>query len=121
MLPVEYPACADSTIKELLAMEKSAIPTYKGQEGWPKSVILSESEMNLTEKINFDVETGSQILSTEDPGVTYSLQEEGGVERITRYLKAQWDATTLHFKTKLVISKEEDFFGPGVTTAPVHR
>lgn len=114
VLPVEYPACADSTIKALLAAEKSAVPTYDGQEGWPRSMILSGTEMDPTEKINFNFETGSRFLPTEDPGVTYSLQEEGGVERVTRYLKARWNAATLHFKTKLVISKEEDFFGPGV-------
>lgn len=114
VLPVEYPACADSTIKALLAAEKSAVPTYDGQEGWPRSMILSGTEMDPTEKINFNFETGSRFLPTEDPGVTYSMQEEGGVERVTRYLKARWNAATLHFKTKLVISKEEDFFGPGV-------
>ena len=26
----------------------------------------------------------------------------------------RWNATTLHFRNKLVISREEDFFGPGV-------
>ena len=127
VLPVEYPACADSTITALLFAEKSAVPTYDGQEGWPRSIVLSEmNEESGTETVvsgsgmkderifDSNVRTGSRFLPTEDPGVTYSLQEEGGVERITRYLKAQWDATTLHFKTKLVISREEDFFGPGV-------
>ena len=46
VLPVEYPACADSTIKALLAAEKSAVPTYDGQEGWPRSMILSGTEMD---------------------------------------------------------------------------
>ena len=76
VLPVEYPACADSTIKALLAAEKSAVPTYDGQEGWPRSMILSGTEMDPTEKINFNFETGSRFLPTEDPGVTYSLQED---------------------------------------------
>ena len=56
----------------------------------------------------------TERLFTDDPGITYSLLEENGVDHISQYLKDRWNATTLHFRNKLVISREEDFFGPGV-------
>lgn len=110
VLPVEYPAFSDSIVKALLESEAPAVPVHEEQKGWPRSFALPEKK-TMDGMLSG---TDGQVLPTEDPGIIYSLREEGGVERITQYLKARWDAATLHFKTKLVLSKEQDFFGPGV-------
>ena len=104
VLPVEYPAFGEETVEALLKAEQAAVPVYEGQDGWPRSVVPGEK----------DTKAGQDRILVEDPGVCYSLLDAGGIERVSAYLKARWDAATLHFKTKLVISKEEDFFGPGV-------
>lgn len=114
VLPVEYPAFADKTLEQLLVCEHSAVPVYEEQPGWPRSIVM---DADLDEQQNVeDLWTQSNIehLFANDPGITYSLLEENGVDHISQYLKDRWNATTLHFRNKLVISREEDFFGPGV-------
>lgn len=114
VLPVEYPAFADKTLEQLLVCEHSAVPVYEEQPGWPRSIVM---DADLDEPQNAEDlldTTNVEHLFTDDPGITYSLLEENGVDHISQYLKDRWNATTLHFRNKLVISREEDFFGPGV-------
>ena len=114
VLPVEYPAFADKTLEQLLVCEHSAVPVYEEQPGWPRSIVM---DADLDEPQNAEdcwIQPNVEHLFTDDPGITYSLLEENGVDHISQYLKDRWNATTLHFRNKLVISREEDFFGPGV-------
>ena len=114
VLPVEYPAFADKTLEQLLDCEHSAVPVYKEQPGWPRSIVL---DVDLDEQQNVKdlwTQPNTERSFADDPGITYSLLEENGVDHISQYLKDRWNATTLHFRNKLVISREEDFFGPGV-------
>ena len=104
VLPVEYPAFSNETLEQLLACEHAAVPVYQEQMGWPRSIVLDA---------DFDGQNAEHLF-TDNPGVTYSLLEENGIDRISQYLKDRWNANTLHFRNKLVISREEDFFGPGV-------
>ena len=115
VLPVEYPAFADKTLERLLDCERSAVPVYEEQPGWPRSIVM---DADLDEQQNAEdlwTQPNAERLFTDDPGITYSLLEENGVDHISQYLKDRWNATTLHFRNKLVISREEDFFGPGVS------
>ncbi len=112
VLPVEYPAFSNETLEQLLACEHAAVPVYQEQMGWPRSIVLDA---------DFDGQTiedlwlqNAEHLFIDDPGITYSLLEENGIDLISQYLKDRWNANTLHFRNKLVISREEDFFGPGV-------
>ena len=114
VLPVEYPAFADKTLELLLDCEHSAVPVYEEQPGWPRSIVM---DADLDEQQNVEdlwTQSNTEHLFANDPGITYSLGEENGVDHISQYLKDRWNATTLHFRNKLVISREEDFFGPGV-------
>lgn len=114
VLPVEYPAFADKTLELLLDCEHSAVPVYEEQPGWPRSIVM---DADLDEQQNVEdlwTQSSTEHLFANDPGITYSLLEENGVDHISQYLKDRWNATTLHFRNKLVISREEDFFGPGV-------
>lgn len=54
------------------------------------------------------------FLEVEDEGILYSLTEKNGITQIREYVKRQRDSNRLQVKTKLILAREEDFFGPGV-------
>ncbi len=113
VLPVEYPVFANETLEQLLACEHAVVPVYQEQLGWPRSIMLdTDFDGQNTEGLWSQQDT--ERLFTDDPGITYSLLETNGIDRISQHLKDRWNANTLHFRNKLVISREEDFFGPGV-------
>ena len=57
--------------------------------------------------VEHDTETG-------DAGIFCSVLTEEGCRSTEEYVKRERDSNPLKLKTKLTISKEEDFFGPGV-------
>lgn len=103
VIPVEYPAFSGQTLKRLLECEENAAPTYEGQEGYPRLYVFGEEGQKET-----------QAFSVEDPGVLISLLDEDGIERAEQQVKAQRNANELQCKIKLILTKEEDFFGPGI-------
>lgn len=103
VIPVEYPAFSIQTLEKLLECKKGTIPSYNGQPGWPRLYVFQK-----------DGPTGPEQLPVDDPGILLSLLDEDGIDQIQQYLKTQRSANELHFKTKIVLGKEEDFFGPGV-------
>lgn len=102
-VPVEIPAFSVDTVKRLLEMPGEAIPVYQGQRGYPRLLMTEESQ---------DPEQCAEI-SVEDAGILYRLDEDGGVNRIHEYLKNCRESNELRVKMKVMLSKEEDFFGPG--------
>ena len=113
VLPVEYPAFSNETLEQLLTCEHAAVPVYQEQPGWPRSIAL-DTDFDGQNTENLWSQQGTEHLFIDDPGITYSLLDENGIDRISQYLKDRWNANTLHFRNKLVISRGEDFFGPGV-------
>lgn len=103
IVPVEYPAFSVQTLEKLLECQKSAVPFCNGQMGWPRLHVFQK-----------DGPIEPKRLLVDDPGSLLSLLDEDGIDQIQQYLKTQRSANELHFKTKIVLSKEEDFFGPGV-------
>ncbi len=102
-VPVEYPAFSLQTLQLLLECRQSAVPVYNGQTGWPRLFDLRKDPLAEPEK-----------LSVEDPGILISLLEQDGIQQARRHLKIQRSINELRCKTKVVITREEDFFGPGV-------
>lgn len=103
-LPVEYPAFSPRTLQALLEQQNSATPTYGGKPGWPRTYVFRENGW----------EGEPDALPVEDPGILLSLLDKGGAGQAECYLREQRSVNGLGFKTKIVISKEEDFFGPGI-------
>lgn len=103
VIPVEYPAFSGRTLQALLECEGSALPAYEGKTGYPGLYVLSVQEQKGPEK-----------LSVEDPGILLSILEEDGIRQAEQYLKEQRGLNELRCKTKVVLTKEEDFFGPGI-------
>lgn len=103
VIPVEYPAFSGQTLQSLLECTKGAVPVYEEQEGHPRLYAFRE-----------DGEKDPEKLSVEDPGILISLLDEDGIGRAEQYVKEQRNSNELRCKIKLVLTKEEDFFGPGI-------
>lgn len=103
VVPVEYPAFSARTLQVLQECKKSTIPVYRGQMGWPRLYVLQD-----------DAQEEPERLPVEDPGILLSLLEPDGIEQAQQYLKAQRSTNELRCKTKVILTKEEDFFGPGI-------
>lgn len=103
IVPVEYPAFSAQTLQVLLECEKNTIPVYHGQMGWPRLYFLRDNDKEEPER-----------LPVEDPGILLSLLEKDGIAQAQQYLKTQRSTNELRCKTKVILTKEEDFFGPGI-------
>ncbi len=112
IVPVECPAFSLDTLQALLACEKSASFVYQGRRGWPRLLDLSGCG-EIPEDFSWD-ELPMEEIPTEDPSVLLSLLDENGIQKIQEHFKCQRRANELRCKTKVILTKEEDFFGPGV-------
>lgn len=109
VVPVEYPAFSLQTVQALLECGQNTTPACNGQEGWPRLYVFRDEDGHEMEQTQ-----NPEILPVDDEGILLSLLEQDGIPRIQHYLKTQHNINELHCKTKLVLSKEEDFFGPGI-------
>lgn len=101
IVPVEFPAFSWDTVERLAECSGDTVPVYQGKEGWPRLHICGAQK-------------AEEKLDVGDAGILYSLSDENGLERIRAYTREQRDANGLQLKLKVMLSKEEDFFGPGV-------
>lgn len=108
LVPVEMPVFSAGTVKRLLACEDAAAPVYQGEMGYPRLLYLPSDEKSR--------QPAAPLLpvEVEDPGILYSLLDPDGPARINSYLKKLRDTNDLRLKLKVTLTKEEDFFGPGV-------
>lgn len=124
VVPVEYPAFSCGTVERLMECEGDAVPVYQEKEGYPRLHVFGETqELESTDR-NRSFEGWGQpsvpevvrgeLLEVEDAGIVYSLTVPGGVERVREYTKERREANALQLKLKVMLTKEEDFFGPGV-------
>ncbi|MDO5336961.1 MAG: LysR family transcriptional regulator [Eubacteriales bacterium] len=104
VLPVEYPVFSAATVRTLLESREDCAPQYQGKKGFPRLYYLGKAkgEEELTG------------LCVEDPGILYSIENAEDEERVRQYARDVRDANELRIKQKVILAKEEDFFGPGV-------
>lgn len=103
VIPVEYPAFTKETLEKLLQCQGSAVPVCQGTEGYPRLYAFGEQKEN-----------GGCRCAVEDPGCVLSVRTGGDILQAEKYVKAQRDANELRCRNQLILSKEEDFFGPEV-------
>lgn len=103
VVPVGSPAFSSRTLEQLLECNRNTIPVCNGQMGWPRLYVFQEEDP-----------ARAATLPVDDTGILLSLLDKEGKEQIGEYLKAQRSTNELCCKTKVVLTKEEDFFGPGV-------
>ncbi len=105
VVPVDMPAFSFQTLEKLLTYQKSTIPIYDRQAGWPRTYVFSDKGTETTK---------AEQVPVDDPGVLLSLLDPDGIEKTQQYLKTQRSINGLRCKTKVILTREEDFFGPGV-------
>ena len=126
LLPVECPAFKVETLELLTECESDTCLYYDGEPGKIQLRISSRFKRNeILEEINPDSksEDGKDLmhreqsmtkLDTDDVGILYDITEPKQIEKVRDYIRQLRDARALSLKTKIVLSKNEDFFGPGI-------
>lgn len=104
VVPVGSPAFSLQTLEQLLGCSKNTIPVCNGQMGWPRLHVFQEEDPGVR----------ADTIPVDDAGILLSLLDEKGKEQVEQYFKAQRSINELRCKTKVILTKEEDFFGPGV-------
>lgn len=120
-VPVEYPAFSFSTVEKLMECREDTVPVYQGTAGWPRLHVFSgqkDSGMSGTNAAEiFSAETAAwkgEKIDVDDAGILYSLAGGNSIEQVREYTRQQRQANILQMKLKVMLTKEEDFFGPGV-------
>ena len=100
VIPVEYPAFARETLETLLRCPAGAVPVCQDQEGYPRLYAFGTQE--------------SDRCPVEDPGCVLSVRTEDGIRQAEAYMQKQRNANELRCRSRLILSKEGDFFDPEV-------
>lgn len=111
LIAVEFPAFKVETLERLKECDQDTCLYYDGQPGRLQVRIGS----HLTD--DMDVTHGKQNLArldTDDYGILYDITHPDQIEKVRDYIRQLRDARSLSLKTKIVLSKTEDFFGPGL-------
>lgn len=128
IIPVEYPAFSCDTVEKLAACLSDTSPAYQGRTGYPRLHVFPKLPVRETADTKTEIPSKPEILpeadventastaaiNVEDAGILYSLTAEHGLTYIQAYTREQREANALQLKIKVMLSKEEDFFGPGV-------
>lgn len=115
VVPVEYPAFSSGTALKLMACRESAAPAYQGMPGWPRLLVFrTAGEKGKVPVPDFSEAFQWGKIAVEDTGILYSITGENGLERVQDYVRELRDANALQLKLKVMLTREEDFFGPGV-------
>ena len=111
LIAVEFPTFKVETLERLKECDQDTCLYYDGQPGRLQVRIGS----HLTD--DMDVTHGKQNLArldTDDYGILYDITHPDQIEKVRDYIRQLRDARSLSLKTKIVLSKTEDFFGPGL-------
>ena len=111
VIAVEFPAFKVESLERLKECDQDTCLYYDGQPGRLQVRIGS----HLTD--DMDVTHGKQNLArrdTDDCGILYDMTHPDQIEKVRDYIRQLRDARSLSLKTKIVLSKTEDFFGPGL-------
>ena len=138
LLPVECPAFKVETVEMLKECGQDTGLYYEGQPGkiqlriccggsferTPNQNLKHDEKltdphvmMNKAEDRKEDaLESLKNVVSmdTDDAGILYDITHPDQVEKVRAYIRQLRDARALSLKTKIVLSKTEDFFGPGL-------
>lgn len=101
VIPVECPAFRLETIERLRECGENTILSYDHTPGKIRLQMCQASEKEC-------------LLDVNDDGILYDITKDAQLEKARTYVCQIRDSRALSLKTKLVLSKTEDFFGPGL-------
>ena len=108
VIPVECPAFTAQTVRTLAECKENTLVSCQGKRG--KMCLLQICDC----KGDAWREAGWKELEVEDPGVILDLTHPEEIQKAEAYIRGIRDARALSVKTKVVLSRTEDFFGPGI-------
>ena len=111
LIVAECPAFKVETLERLKECDQDTCLYYDGQPG-KLQVRISSHVMTAMDAIHGEQKLVS--LDTDDYGILYDITHPDQIEKVQDYLSQMRDAKALSLKTKIVLSKGEDFFGPGI-------
>ena len=122
VVPEEVSLFEASTVKALLDTPGDLVlPRCEGQEGWPAVMrpamwrLLREADPKASfEKLRRDPSITCALAETEDKGTVLAFDSAEGYQAMQEYASERRNANSLTFACKIVLSKNEDFFGPGI-------
>ena len=126
LLPVECPAFKVETLELLTECESDTCLYYDREPGKLQLRIsshLKRNEISEGRYADSKSEDGRDLmhrkrnmknLDTNDVGILYDVTRPEHIEKVRAYIRQIRDAKALSLKTKIVLSKGEDFFGPGI-------
>ena len=126
LIAVECPAFKVETLERLKECDQDTCLYYDGQPGRLQVRIGSHlkrkegskgagTDSEATDDIwTMHGEQNQASLDTDDCGILYDITHPDQIEKVRDYIRQLRDARSLSLKTKIVLSKTEDFFGPGL-------
>ena len=108
LIPVECPAFTVETVRKLAECTEDAQVSYQGKTG--KICFCLMDGGNLKE----DAGNSTGSVDVEDEGVLLDITHSEDIQAADEYIRQIRDSRALCVKTKIVLSKTEDFFGPGI-------
>ncbi len=126
LLPVECPAFKVETLELLKECDQDTCLYYDGQPGkiqlricsrWKRNKALGEIKVHSESTAGMNLiqnERKMLSLDTDDDGILYNITDPEQIEKVRDYIRQLRDSRALSLKTKIVLSKTEDFFGPGL-------
>lgn len=122
LVPGNLPLFQPATVTALLEADGEArVAVWQGQKSGlavfhRRSSVRAADEERKTAGEEERLSEGGQekpVLVT-DPGVVLRLRETADIRRLEEYARKQKDTRELDFQVKLMLRKQEDFFGPGI-------
>lgn len=111
LIAAECPAFKVETLERLKECDQDTCLYYDGQPG--KLQVRVGSHLTADRDVMYG-EQNLASLDTDDCGILYDITHPDQIEKVRDYIRQLRDARALSLKTKIVLSKGEDFFGPGI-------
>ncbi|MGN0354533.1 MAG: LysR family transcriptional regulator [Muricoprocola sp.] len=108
LIPVECPAFTLETVRKLAECEEDTQVSYQGKNGKICFCLMDG------EYLKEETEKFSGNLDVDDAGVLLDITHQENLQTAEVYIRQMRDSRALGVKTKVVLSRTEDFFGPGV-------
>ena len=121
LIPVEYPAFKAETVEKLKACKTDTCLYYNGVPGKLQMRVCCNTDSYTAgdmsgspQRRTLEIGEKPAQLDTNDGGILYDITHPEQIEKVRASIRQMRDAKALSLKTKIVLSKGEDFFGPGI-------
>ena len=108
LIPVECPAFTVETVRKLAECTENGQVSYRGKTG---KICFCLMDDGCLKEIS---ESCYGNVDVDDSGVLLDITHPEDLKTAEAYIRQMRDSRALCVKTKVVLSRTEDFFGPGI-------